>query len=180
MAEDNRQSVSDGVAALSLDRLATILDAYGSCSDDWPEAEQAAALALLAGSEEARRLRDEAAGLDAALSVLLPPPPSDVLRLRLEEVPNGDFSGDALAPPFWARLWIDPDLRPATFAAAMLLAFVVGLLMPSPFRDILGEPSGRPAVADGAAPDIATLPLVDQGAVQDDTAETVLASIPLQ
>ena len=180
MAEDKRQSDSGEAAVMSLDRLAMILEAYGARSDRWPEAEKAAALALLAGSKEARRLQGEAAILDAALGVLKPPAPSEALTRRLADVPEVGAKRDVVALPFLTRIWSDPDLRPAAFAAAMLLAFVVGLLMPSPFRDIAGEPAGQPAVADGVAPDIAALPLVDQNGAQEDTAETVLASIPLQ
>ncbi len=178
MVEDNRQLAS-GRTAMSLDRMATILDAYGAHSDRWPESEKAAALALLAGSEEARRLRDEAADLDIALGDLQPPAPSGALRQRLMDVVPAAESG-APPAPFWRWIWGEPDLRPAAFATALLLAFIVGLLMPSPFREIAGEEAGRPAVADGPVPDVAALPLVDENGEQTDAAETILAAIPLQ
>ncbi len=52
---------------MTLDRLRTLLDAYGARPDAWPVAERAAADALLARSAEARALRDAAAALDAVL-----------------------------------------------------------------------------------------------------------------
>lgn len=52
---------------MTLERLATLLDAYGAHPERWPTAERDAALALLDRSPEARRLRDQAGALDALL-----------------------------------------------------------------------------------------------------------------
>lgn len=69
---------------MSPDRLAEIIDACGADPRRWPEAERAAAEALLAASAEARALQREAAALDALLT---PAPariePSDALRARI-------------------------------------------------------------------------------------------------
>lgn len=61
-------------------RFAAILDAYGSAARRWPEAERAAAQALLAASPEARGLLADAARLDGVLSAATAPEPSAALR----------------------------------------------------------------------------------------------------
>jgi hypothetical protein len=62
---------------MTLDRLGQLLDAYGARPERWPDAERAAALALLFASREARARRDAAAALDSMLDrvpVLAPSP----------------------------------------------------------------------------------------------------------
>jgi hypothetical protein len=54
---------------LTLERLDEILDAYGAEPSRWPEAELAAALALLERSPEARARRAAAARLDSVLAL---------------------------------------------------------------------------------------------------------------
>ena len=60
--------------ALSLERAATLLDAYGALPDRWPEPEREAMLALLAQSPELRAHRDAAASLDSLLNLWDPQP----------------------------------------------------------------------------------------------------------
>ncbi len=71
---------NDGAA---LERLRDILDAYGGDPDRWPDAEREPALELLARSADARRLRDDARHLDAALDVLPAAEPSAGLEERI-------------------------------------------------------------------------------------------------
>jgi len=53
---------------MSLDRLKTLLDAYGADPNRWPEAERAGARELLASSAEARAHAGEARLLDSVLA----------------------------------------------------------------------------------------------------------------
>ena len=53
---------------MSLDRMKTLLDAYGADPNRWPEGERAMARELLASSAEARAYAQEAQLLDSVLS----------------------------------------------------------------------------------------------------------------
>jgi len=55
---------------VTLDRVRTLLDAYGADPARWPAAERAAALELLARSPDARACRVAAARLDDALDAV--------------------------------------------------------------------------------------------------------------
>ena len=57
----------DDRVPLSLDRLRTLLEAYGADPERWPDAERAAARALLAHSPDARRWQAAHAQLDSLL-----------------------------------------------------------------------------------------------------------------
>ena len=108
-------------------RLAAILEAYGADPRRWPEAEQAAALALLSRSAEARALKDEAAALDTLLDVPQAPIPSPELKAAILA---------AAERPSWrqwlADLWpIGPVWQPASaFAAAIVLGIAIGVGAP--------------------------------------------------
>ena len=124
---------------LSLERLQAILETYGTAPQRWPAAERAAALALLAGSAQARALRDREARLDQALRQLTSPPPSEALvgRLARQPLPRPAATPAVRRPP--VRLDRSRLLRwaaqGAAFAAVALVAFVAGLAVPSPLRD---------------------------------------------
>ena len=68
---------------MTLDRFAVLLDAYGADPARWPDAERAAARALLDGSSEARARRDAAAALDALLDRAATVEPSSALAERV-------------------------------------------------------------------------------------------------
>ena len=73
---------------MTIDRLRTILEAYGADPSRWPGADRADAVALLERSAEARSLRDEAARLDAMLDAAPAAAPSEALAGRvLDGVP---------------------------------------------------------------------------------------------
>ncbi len=64
-------------------RFIRLLDTHGADPARWPEAERAAALALLERSAEMRAAHDAAAALDAALRDSLPEPdPAALVRMR--------------------------------------------------------------------------------------------------
>ena len=105
----------------------------------WPEAERDRALALIAKSEDARKLRDAAGRLDDVLRNLTPPAPSRALResLRRQPLPGVERRETAgwgarrygwRLSPIWRIRW------PVAFAATALVAFAIGFSVPSPLR----------------------------------------------
>jgi hypothetical protein len=74
--------------ALTMDRLAQLLDAYGGEPARWPEHERSAALQLIEASPEAAALQRSALELDGALDLdVLPDVESSALRARVLEIP---------------------------------------------------------------------------------------------
>lgn len=170
MEEKARTASADG--SLSLDRFRAILESYGASPDRWPEAERDGALALIAESEEARKLRVAAARLDGVLRHLTPPAPSKALLESLSRQPlPGAARGEAGSSGWRHRgrrltpAW--PIGRLAGFAAAALVAFAIGLSVPSPLR--IGDEartSVRPIEAVAAMDEadgvgVEALPIVD-------------------
>lgn len=75
---------------MGLERFEQLLDAYGADPRRWPQAERAAAEALLAGSADARARVEAAAELDGLLGLTTTIEPSDLLRQRvLRAAPKG-------------------------------------------------------------------------------------------
>ena len=162
---------------LNLERFRAIVEAYGAAAERWPEAERAAAIALLAGSPEARGPRDQAAWLDGALQQASPSPPSDDLveglrRLNLADAQVApELAGQRGVARHARRFNLTPLLsRPVAWAAVAVIAFAVGLILPSPFGEegrLPSEPQAGTTTAATATTDeldgarAAALPLVD-------------------
>lgn len=72
-------------APMPFARFRTLTETYGAAPEHWPEAERAAAQALLDRSPEARDALAEAALLDRVLVTAEPPPPSDDLVRELDQ-----------------------------------------------------------------------------------------------
>jgi hypothetical protein len=72
---------------MSLQRFIELVAAYGSQLSRFPEAERAAAEALLRTSEPARAALAREVSLDRALSTFVEPAPSAELERRLNEIP---------------------------------------------------------------------------------------------
>jgi hypothetical protein len=64
---------------MTIERLGQILDAFGADPARWPKTDRDGALALLAHSREAQRLREEARRLDALLNEA-----GEAIELRLD------------------------------------------------------------------------------------------------
>lgn len=108
-----------GSGSMTLERLRTLLDAYGASPERWPPAERERALVLLAESTEARRLRDAARGLDALLDLVPARQPSPVL---VERTLAGAPAGRRHRRHRYARRWrIAAALVPLAAAAAAAL-----------------------------------------------------------
>jgi hypothetical protein len=74
--------------AVTLERLAQLLEAYGGEPARWPEAERASALQLVAAEPEAAALQRAALQLDGALELHVLPDVADArLRARVLEIP---------------------------------------------------------------------------------------------
>ena len=127
------RSESSNGKKVDLDRFAAIVDAYGADPAAWPIDERESALALLEVSEQAVRLRDEAAALDGLLGDLPEVEPSLALRTRiLEAAPQPARTWSER----WARIaevvWpFGPSWQPVSaLAAAAVLGITVGLVVP--------------------------------------------------
>jgi len=138
---------SRGTGIVELARFAEILDAYGADPQRWPEAERSGAETLLAMSEEARALRDDAAALDMLLDLSAAPAPSPELMADIL----------AAAQPAGWRQWLSdfwpfgPIWQPVSaFTAAAVLGIAVGLGAP----DMVW-----PDAADGAVAEVESLAL---------------------
>jgi anti-sigma-K factor RskA len=68
---------------MTLERLRAVIEAYGTSAARWPEAERAAAAALLAESEEARALVAKAAPLDDLLDAVPAIAPTAAMRAAI-------------------------------------------------------------------------------------------------
>lgn len=94
--------------AASPARLRAILEAYGGDPLRWPEAERDAMVALLAQSDEARRLHRQALSLDAALDALPALAPSAGLEERIVAVTRAPGAGSTPARPAAHRAGATP------------------------------------------------------------------------
>ena len=113
---------------MTLERLRTLVAAYGSKPTNWPTAERAAAEALLARSPEARAALAEAEPLDTLLDAVPAVAPSPALRAAvLAGMPQSVRSGRGsrwqglrdLLGEFGAL----PAVRPLLFASLLLGLF---------------------------------------------------------
>ena len=119
---------SDSQTTLSLERAATLLDAYGALPERWPEADREALLALLEKSPELRAQRDAAAGLDSLLDLWDPQPQAHTFSLP-ESLPSQQSPERR-----WSATFINDLLNPlvgwqrVAFAATpIMIGFFWGL-----------------------------------------------------
>ena len=164
---------NDG-AAMTEARLRDIIASYGASPQRWPADERVQALALLARSEAVQAHYDAAVRLDADLALLQPPAPSDALADRLAELMPTTAAGAANSGRQRPNVW-----RPAAIAASLLLAFALGLLLPSPLREQLVTPPDQIAVADVRPNDADLASLADLAVIDltdDDVAVTNLVA----
>jgi len=138
--------------AVTLDRLAQLLDAYGAESARWPEHERAAALQLIAASPEAQAMQRTALELDAALDLdVLPDVQSSALRARVLEIPIRHPREERVAGWRWTRNWMF-----GLFALTpCVIGFVSGTLLMDPSNEAEDEAWDELAqvVAPGALTD---------------------------
>jgi hypothetical protein len=138
---------------MTIDRLQTILDAYGAAPARWPEAEREAALALIAQSPEARAAVAAASTLDASIGAYDNPAEHAINPLKLVATITAHSQEQAQRPRSSGRITIGwPNL--AGLAAAAVAGFLVGWsgldrsVLPSP-----PTPSEAPQALFGNPPE---------------------------
>ena len=131
---------------MGMDRLRELLEAYGAEPGRWPAKERVAALALLAGNEEARRLQKQAATVDGLLDRATPIAPpiidAELLVASVTAIPQKTAEIVALRPAarrssggsFW--------LKVASLAAAAMIGFLVGVSQFTGISDTSTSSSG--------------------------------------
>ncbi len=145
-------------------RLEAIIDAYGAAPERWPNAERAAALALLKRSDRARIAWVEAAALDSLMVGEEPPQPSGDLMGRLQAIGETTETPrrPAKARPLFGG-FLEPVRAPAVAAfAAIALAFVAGLAVPTSFGTLQTDTGAPAVVVQGGG---AALPAADDDTV---------------
>ena len=128
------------VAGMDLSRFRYLLDAHGAELGRWPEAERAAAEALLAQSSEAIAAHRAAVDLDRRMRQAMPAVSDRMVALVLAKIDvmvpeTKSFSDDLPAeilPAMLHRRWV-----PAALLASMIvLGFILGGVMgPPPPRE---------------------------------------------
>ena len=118
--------------AVTLDRLAQLLDAYGGEPARWPEQERVAALQLIAASPEAAAMQRSALELDGVLDLdVLPDVASSALRARVLEIPIRHPREEREAGWGWKRNWML-----GLFALTpCVIGFVSGTMLMEPRSD---------------------------------------------
>lgn len=164
------------------DRLRDIIASYGASPQRWPADERVQALALLARSEAVQAHYDAAVGLDADLALLQPPDPTEALKDRIADLTPANAARSLHSGKQRPNVW-----RPAAIAASLLIAFALGLLLPSPLRE---QPTDPQPVAATNVPvdeaisendvttlaDVAVIDLADDDLAASDIEEDDLVS----
>jgi len=116
-------------------RFAELIDAYGADAKRWPEAERAAALALLAHAPEARARLEEARRLDALIDAWPQPaaaPDPAQLAARVAHTAQ-ESAGNVVpfAPRRKAPATVMAWARAGALAAAGICGLVIGMADPT-------------------------------------------------
>lgn len=116
---------------MTMERLKQLLDAFGAKPERWPDAERAAASALIEGSPEAQRLLRDAAALDRLLDEAETAPVTRALEDRIlaglpeRMAPSGGVAAKA------SRAWSSRHWLPASaLAASLVLGLAAGAVLP--------------------------------------------------
>lgn len=140
---------------MTMDRLNTLLEAYGASPSRWPAEEREAAEAMIAASDEARAAFAEAAHLDSMLDQAPPPPPADRLGWRLRAV--GPKAEPMVASTGPSRGWMGNLARAAAVVVAVAGGVGIGLALPGHRADqTVADNGGATAVATVNSPAIAS------------------------
>ena len=158
------------IDALPIDRFHHLVASYGADPDRWPTDQRGGAIRCLVDSEAARAAWRDAADLDADLDSVPDLQASSELVdrvLAIGDTPEKQNTGRVAG----ATSYVLP------YAAAAAIALVVGLAVPSPFRDATGialqdeAAVSEPAIVADSDDGLTTLALVDVGTFADDEAD---------
>ena len=117
---------------MNIKRFTQIIEAYGADSNRWPESERQAALALLATSDEAQQLVQQARVLDNFLDTVAVTSPSLQLQQSIFDAvarsPQTDDAWQELLDWVFGTTWQQHLLRPAlTFLLPLILGIFLGV-----------------------------------------------------
>lgn len=174
------------IDALSFERFQDLVASFGADPDRWPDDLRGAAVGALVESGAARDALRDAAELDADLDTVSGQIISSKLVDRVLAIADAPVERTT-------RTFSNIVRHTAPYAAAAAIALVVGLAVPSPFRDAIdteirnGIAVVEPAATEDTSDGLATLALVDVRSAADDetdiddalTGEITLAGIPL-
>ena len=139
---------------MTMDRLNTLLDAYGASPSRWPAEEREAAEAMIAASDAARAVFAAAAHLDAMLDQAPAPPPADRLGWRLRAV--GPKAEPVVASTGPSRGWMGNVARAAAVVVAIAGGVAIGLALPEHHADQTVAGNAAPTVGAGNGPAISS------------------------
>ncbi len=174
----------------SIDRFIDLVATYGADPQRWPADRRSAAVRCLVESEAARAAWSEAADLDGDLDCVPSVNTSPQLMENVLAIADAPKQRNTGRLPAAVRQFLP-------YAIAATIALVVGLSVPSPFRDATGAPPQNqaavpePAIVDDNADTsdgLTTLALVDFGIFADDetdasgesSGDSPLSALPLQ
>jgi hypothetical protein len=120
---------------MSIERVAKLIEAYGSNTQCWPEQERAGAIAQLESSSQLQKLFDEAQELDAALLAgHVEEQPDDALLARIvDNLPAQPVTGQVVAKLGWMQYW------PTALAAAITGMAIMLVVMNGPEQEMQYE-----------------------------------------
>ena len=159
------------IDALSIDRFHELVASYGADPGRWPAELRGRAVGCLVESEAARVAWREADDLDTDLDLVT----------SLDTAPELAESVLAIADRPGASASTKFIRQVIPYAAAAAIALVVGLAVPSPFRDTTGTALqdevavSEPEIVDDRSDNddiLTTLALVDTSAIADDESST--------
>ena len=144
---------------MNIERVKTIIEAYGGDPSRWPQDERNEALAMLEQSDELELLMNDARQLDALLDAISPADaPNHALRAQILRIAKGSS-----APTTIERLleWLldgtptERVLRPAMASLLpLLLGFAIGVVTPdNGVNEVLAQ--------DALADEVALLAFID-------------------
>lgn len=127
--------VNTTVSEMSIERVTTLIEAYGSDTQSWPEQERVEAVACLESSSLLQQLLNDAHELDALLQMGSVEEQVDEALLAhiVDELPEQPKVKQNIAKYDWLPRW------PAAMAAALTAVVVVLVVMNSPVQTVQNE-----------------------------------------
>jgi hypothetical protein len=120
---------------ISIERVAALIEAYGSNPRSWPEQERAVAMARIESSSQLQQLLNDARRLDTTLLAgHVEEPPDEVLLARIvDNLPPQQVAGRLAAKPGLLHTW------PAAVAAGITGLAIMLAVMNNPQQAIQNE-----------------------------------------
>jgi hypothetical protein len=121
--------------SVSIERVETLIEAYGSNTQCWPEQERDAAMTLLAETPALQQRYKEAQQLDTVLLAgQVEEQPDDALLARIvDNLPTQQVAGLTVKQQAWWQRW------PTSIAAGFAVMAIVLMVMNAPQQGIENE-----------------------------------------